>query len=211
MLFNSSLQNCYVPESWKIANVCAIYKKGGRSLPSNYRPVSLLSTIEKVFERIVFKHVFNFLKRTNFFTPFQSGFLPVDSTVNQLVSLYDTFVKALDDGLEVRVVFFDISKAFDKVWHNGLLSKLNHAGIKGNLFNWFSSYLSNRQQRVVLPGTSSDLTTISAGVPQGSILGPLLFLVFINDIVTNINSNINLFADDTSLYMVVNSPTETAS
>jgi hypothetical protein len=199
-----------MPANWKEANVCPIFKKGDPKLSTNYRPISLLNLIGKVFERLIFKHVFNFLRETEFFTPFQSGFLPNDSTVNQLTFLYNTFCKALDDGLEVRTVFFDISKAFDKVWHKGLLVKLNHAGISGNLLCWFSNYLSNRRQRVVLPGATSEWSFTNAGVPQGSILGPLLFLIFINDIVVDIGSSICLFADDTSLYIIVNDPTQSA-
>ena len=137
--------------------------------------------------------------------------MPGDSTVNQLTYLYNTFCKALDDGLEVRVVFFDISKAFDKVWHRGLLLKLKHAGIKDNLLNWFSNYLYQRHQRVVVPGVSSSQAEIKAGVPQGSILGPLLFLVYINDIVNDIEGHINLFADDTSLFVVVDTPNSAAA
>ena len=209
-LFNHSLHVKIMPQLWKCPNVCAVFKKGDPSSPSNYRPISLLNTIEKVFERIVFKHVFNHLRDTQFFTPHQSGFLPGDSTVNQLTYLYDMFCKALDNGLEVRVIFFDISKAFDKVWHRGLLLKLENAGIRGNLLLWFTNYLHQRRQCVVLPGTSSTTLPISAGVPQGSILGPLLFLVFINDIVREIQSNINLFADDTSLFLVVDNPADDA-
>jgi hypothetical protein len=200
-----------MPPCWKIANVCAVFKKGDPALPSNYRPISLLNTIEKVFERIIFKHIFNFFRDTNFFSPCQSGFLPGDSTVNQLTFLYNTFCKALDNGLEVRVIFFDISKAFDKVWHRGLIYKLEQAGIKGKLLDWISNYLNSRLQRVVLPGVESELSNIAAGVPQGSILGPLLFLVYINDIVSDIGSDINLFADDTSLYLVVNCPRDAAN
>ena len=199
-----------VPSEWKHSNVCAIFKKGDPSDPSNYRPISLLNTMEKVFERIIFKHVFNFLRDSQFFTPSQSGFMPGDSTVNQLTYLYNNFCRALDDGLEIRVIFFDISKAFDKVWHRGLLLKLEQAGIQGNLLSWFSNYLQNRRQRVVVPGASSSLSEIKAGVPQGSILGPLLFLVYINDIVNDIDSQINLFADDTSLSIIVDSPERAA-
>jgi hypothetical protein len=209
-LFNYSLMTCCVPSSWKHANVCAVFKKGDPSFPNNYRPISLLNIIEKVFERIIFKSIFNFYRETGFFTPFQSGFLPGDSTVNQLTFLYNSFCKALDNGLEVRVVFFDISKAFDKVWHRGLIFKLEKSGIRGNILKWFTNYLSDRSQKVVIPGTNSDDSLIFAGVPQGSILGPLLFLVYINDIVTEIGSVINLFADDTSLYMIVNNPNDTA-
>ena len=169
-IYNQSLNTSIFPSSWKISNVCPILKSGDSAIASNYRPVSLLNTMEKVFERIVLKNVFYYLKVTNFFTPSQSAFLPGDSTVNQVVFLYNKICKALDEGLEIRVIFFDISKAFDKVWHEGLLYKLFKAGIGGKLLSWFSNYLSNRYQRVVLPGAVSDFSSINAGVPQGSIL-----------------------------------------
>ena len=175
-LFNQSLQIGEIPIIWKEANVCSIFKSGDASLVSNYRPISLLSAIEKVFEKNVFKHVFNFFQRNNVITSLQSGFVPGDSTVNQLVYLYNFFCQSIDSGKEVRAIFCDISKAFDRVWHRGLLIKLEAAGITDNLLSWFNNYLSNRKQRVVLPGASSDWVSIKAGVPQGSILGPLLFL-----------------------------------
>ena len=181
------------------------------SLLTNYRPISLLNSEAKVLERLVFKYFFNHLRDNNLLTSLQSGFIPGDSTVNQLTFLYNTFCKALDSGKEVRAVFCDISKAFDRVWHAGLLHKLRVAGVTGEVLAWFKSYLINRKQRVVLPGAVSDWTSICAGVPQGSILGPLLFLLYINDIVTDIGSNIRLFADDTSLYIVVDNPVEAAN
>jgi hypothetical protein len=110
-----------------------------------------LNTTEKVFERLVFKHIFNFLKVYNFLSTAQSGFIPGDSTVNQLAFIYDTICRSLDNGLEIRVIFFNISKAFDKVWHKGLLSKLKHTGISGSLLSWFNSYLTDRKQSVILP------------------------------------------------------------
>ena len=140
----------------------------------------------------------------------QSGFIPGDSTVNQLTFLYNTFCQALDPGKEVRAVFYDISKAFDRVWHSGLLYKLQAAGVTGDALKLFRSYLSDRKQRTVLPSTVSEWTFIRAGVPQGSILGPLLFLAYINDIVRDINSNIRLFADDTSLFIIVDNPVTAA-
>ncbi len=126
--------------------------------------------------------------------------------MNQLIYIYNDICKALDEGKEVRAVFCDISKAFDRVWHRGLLYKLSSAGIHGPLLNWFSSYLSQRRQRVVYCNSSSSWSSVNAGVPQGSILGPLLFLIYINDIVDEIQSNIRLFADDTSLYIIVDTP-----
>ena len=199
-----------VPSLWKLANVTPIHKKNDPSDFSNYRPISLLSTIGKSLEKIIHKHVFNFLRANSVLTNLQSGFIPADSTVNQLVDIYNTFCKALDEGKEVRAIFCDVSKAFDRVWHKGLLFKLKSGGITDSLLDWFEDYLSNRKQRVVLPGATSRWTNIKAGVPQGSILGPLLFLVYINDIVDEINSNIRLFADDTSLYIIVENPIEAA-
>jgi intein/homing endonuclease len=115
----------------------------------------------------------------------------------------------IDSGKEIRVVFCDISKAFDRVWHKGLLFKLKQSVISGNLFNWFKNYLSGRSQRVVINGSNSDWLSINAGVPQWFILDPLLFIIFINDIVHGIDAQIKLFADDTSLYLVVDDPIET--
>ncbi|MEW8191406.1 MAG: reverse transcriptase family protein [Candidatus Thiodiazotropha endolucinida] len=209
-LFNQSLRMGIVPSSYKEANVCPVPKTGDLSLVSNYRPISLLNSEDKVLERLVFKHLFNHLRDNNLLSSLQSGFLPGDSTVNQLTYLYNTFCQALDSGKEVRAVFCDISKAFDRVWHAGLLAKLKAAGVSGNIHAWFADYLSDRKQRVVLPGAVSDWTYIRAGVPQGSILGPLLFLLYINDIVNDIGSNIRLFADDTSLFIIVDDPVTAA-
>ena len=209
-LFNQSLGTGYVPRSYKEANVSLVPKKGDLSIVSNHRPISLLNSEDKVIERLVFKHLYNHLRDNNILSSLQSGFIPGDSTVNQLTYLYNVFCQALDEGKEVRAVFCDISKAFDRVWHSGLLLKLQAAGVTGKVLAWFKSYLSERRQRVVIPGGTSDWKSIHAGVPQGSILGPLLFLVYINDIVVDIGSNIRLFADDTSLYIIVDDPVTAA-
>ena len=202
-IYNTSLCEGILPQSWKDAHVCAVFKKGDPSCVSNYRPISLLSNLDKVLERLVFKHMFNHLRDINFLSSFQSGFIPGDSAVNQLTFIYNSFCKALDGGKEIRAIFFDISKAFDRVWHAGLLVKLKAAGIPARLSLWLGNYLDGRRQCVVTPGAKSTWLPIKAGVPQGSILGPLLFLIYINDIVTDIHSNIRLFADDTSLYLIV--------
>ena len=204
--FNKLICNSYFPSQWKLANVTPIYKKSDPSKPQNYRPISLLSCLGKIMERCIHKYLYNFLIQNNILTSSQSGFMKGDSTVNQLVFIYNDICKALDDGKEVRAVFCDISKAFDRVWHRGLLFKLSASGIRGQLLKWFSSYLSDRKQRVILSNTFSNWASINAGVPQGSILGPLLFLVYINDIVNDIGSTIKLFADDTSLYIIVDDP-----
>ena len=183
-----------------------MHKGGEPSEISNYRPISLLSNMDKAFERLIFKYVYNHFLENNILTSFQSGFRRGVSTVNQLSYLYNTFCQALDAGKEVRAIFCDISKAFDRVWHAGLIHKLKFAGISGNLLSWFTNYLTGRKQRVVMSGVQSAWNFITAGVPQGSILGPLLFLLFINDIVHDIGSSIRLFADDTSLYIISEDP-----
>ena len=140
----------------------------------------------------------------------QSGFQPGDSCTNQLLSLVHDIHKAFDDSLEVRSIYLDMSKAFDKVWHEGLLFKLKQNGVEGKLLNLFQNYLTNRKQRVVLNGMESNWGEIKAGVPQGSVLGPLLFLVYINDLEKGIKSDVKFFADDTSLFSIVKNPVVSA-
>ena len=200
-LIKLSLRTGEVPKKWKEANVIPLHKKGARDQINNYRPVSLLPAASKILERVIFKKVYNYLNENNLLSRNQSGFRPNDSTVNQLSFMYHEFCKALDEKKELRIIFCDISKAFDKVWHHGLLYKLKKNGITGDLLAWFQSYLVGRKQRVVLRGHSSSWGNIQAGVPQGSVLGPLLFLVYINDITDVVNCNLKMFADDTCLYV----------
>ncbi|MCG8092513.1 MAG: hypothetical protein JAZ17_02615 [Candidatus Thiodiazotropha endolucinida] len=211
VVFNRSLRQGYFPSCWKDGYLTPIHKKDDKSSPTNYRPISLLDPVGKVMERCVHKHLFNYIQENQILTPFQSGFVPGDSTTFQLLHTYHAFCEAVDSGKEVRAVFCDISKAFDRVWHRGLLYKLSRTGCSDHVIKWFSSYLSNRRQCVILSGTTSQWASVYAGVPQGSILGPLLFLVYINDIVKNINSSIRLFADDTSLYITVENPQTAAN
>jgi hypothetical protein len=202
-LFNRSFDLAQVPKKWKESNICPIHKKDDRSIVSNYRPIALLSCVGKIQERIVFIHLYHYLKINHLLTWKNSGFKELDSAINQLISITDNIHNALEAGKEVCMVFLDVSKAFDRVWHQGLLHKLTCLGIEGPLLNWIRNYLADRKIRVVINGQTTDWINTNAGVPQGSILGPLLFLVFINDIVNNIESNIHLFADDTSLMDII--------
>ena len=147
--------------------------------------------------------MFKFFIENELISPNQSGFKPGDSCINQLLAITHEIYKSFDDGFEVRGVFLDISKAFDKVWHEGLIFKLKQNGISGNLLNLLCDFLRNRKQRVLLNGQVSDWSDVRAGAPQGSILGPLLFLIYINDLSEGLSSNTKLFADDKSLFSVI--------
>lgn len=158
-----------------MANVVPIFKKGNPQLKVNYRPVSLLPCLSKICEVIVVRP-YNFSLEIGFLYKLQSGFPPGDSTVNQLLYCVHQIYCALEAGKEVRTVFLDINKAFDRVWHTGLLKKLEAIGIRNPLLQWFESYLKNRTQRVVMKGQSSEWQNIGSGVPQGSVLGLCCFL-----------------------------------
>ena len=172
-------------------------KEESKQIVKNYRLISILSLFAKIFERILFSNMYNHPISNNLLTKNQSGFRPGDSVTNQLIFLADKMHSSLDINLEVRSVFLDMSKAFDKVWHEGLLFKLR---INGKLINLLKSYLSNWKQRVLINGSESDWGQIESGVPQVSVLGPLLFLIYINDLDIGIKSHIKFFADDTSLF-----------
>lgn len=199
ILFNRSLRESIYPSAWKIANVMPLFKKGEKDIPSNYRPISLISCIGKVMERVIFKHIYNYLHENNLIYKNQSGFLPGHSTVYQLIDIYNQICKAFDEKKSTCMVFCDIFKAFDRVWHKGLIFKLKQYGISGNLLNWLSHYLTNRNQKVFIGSSYSSTKFLNAGVPQGSVLGPLLFLIYVNDIAEPLLSSTRLFADDSSL------------
>lgn len=205
-LFNMSFQKGQFPNSWKLANVVPIYKKDDRQSVNNYRPVSLLCTMSKVLERVVHSRLYSYCKTNNLLTDKNSGFKDSDSTVNQLLFITHKITQALDNREDASLVFLDISKAFDKVWHRGLLFKLRQLGLSDIILDWFSSYLDSRVQQVVVDGETSQSANIFAGVPQGSILGPLLFLIYINDLVENLLCNVFLYADDTFLLDIFSDP-----
>ena len=190
------------PSEWKKGNIVPVHKKSDKQNIKNYRPVSLLPICGKIFERLIFNEMFKFFTSNNLISPNQSGFKPGDSCINQLSITHEIY-KSFDDGLEVRGVFLDISKAFDKVWHEGLIFKLKQNGVSGDLLHILSDFLSNSKQKVVFNGQSSSWTNVHAIVLQGSILGSLLLSVYIHDLADDLSSNIKLFADDTSLFSVV--------
>ena len=155
--------------------------------------------------------MFEFFSENELISHNQLGYKPGNLCINQLLCITHDIYQSLDDGLETRAVFLDISKAFDKVWHEGLLFKLKQNGISGNLLNVITDFLYQRKQRVVLNGQHSSWTNVQAGVPQGSILGPLFFLIYINDLSDGLTSNPKLFADGTSLFSVVQNINSTAN
>ena len=205
LIYEKCLATGKFPEIWKKANVLPVHKKESRQVKNTYRPISLLPICGQIFEKLIFDCIYEHLTDNQLITPNQSGFRPGDSTINQLLYITHSIHTAFEEypSRETRAVFQDISKAFDKVWHEGLIFKLKSNGISGPLLVLIDSYLSNRKQLVVLNGKSSNWSPISAGVPQGSVLGPLFFLVYINDLVENVSSDAKLFADDTSLFTVV--------
>ena len=184
-------------------------KKNDKQLLNNYGPISLLPMFGKIFEKIIFNRIYDFLLKEELLNPNQSGFRPSDSCINQLLAITHEIFEAFDCNppLEVRSVFLDMSKAFDKVWHEGLLYKLKSMGISGEFYDLLENYLSGRLQRVILNGQTS-WRSILAGVPQGSILGSLLFLIHIKDLPDKSKSNTILFADNTSLSPIVKNENE---
>ena len=167
----------------------------------NYRPVSLLPSISKVFEKMVFNQLYKYFEDDKLFYPSQYGFREGHSTEMAALELTDRILQVIDSKYISLAIFMDLSKAFDTLDHTILLNESNHYGIGGNELNCFSSYLSNRQQYVEICGVSSNLLTSQTGVPQGSIVGPILFLIYMNDIPqANPHFNFILYADDTTLF-----------
>ena len=177
---------------------------GERSTAKIYQPVSLLSVVSKVAEKLVNNRIVDHLEKCNLFSDFQYSFRFSQSTADLLTVVSDRIARVFNRSGATRAVALDISKAFDRVWHAGLLHKLKSYGISGQIFGLISSFLSNRQFWVVLDGKSSQEYPVNAGVPQGSILGPTLFLLHINDFPDDIICNIAIFADDTTLYSKCN-------
>ena len=205
ILFRNCLERESFRKEWKKANIVPFHQKHGKQLIKNYRPVSLLLICSKISKKVIFNSLFKYLDDNNLFNSNQSSFWPGDFCVPQLLSITHDINKAFDTNpsLDVRAVFLDLLKAFDRVWHDGLMYILKTLGICENYYGLINSFLNNRHQRVVLNDQLSKWSHIKAGAPQGSILGPLLFLVYINDLPEGLKTSAKLFTDDASLFSVV--------
>ena len=211
IIFSKSLTEGALPREWKHANVKPIHKKGSKRMPSNYRPVSLTSICCKVNERILRDSMVNHLEANKLLSKHQHGFRSGRSCITQLLEVIEIWTDLIDKGIPYDCIYLDFAKAFDKVPHKRLCSKLKAFGIRGNLLKWLSNFLTNRTQSVVINNISSGSSSVTSGIPQGSVLGPLLFLLYIDDITDGINSVIKIFADDTKVFRALNSPTDSPS
>jgi hypothetical protein len=208
LIFRRSIQHGEVPDDWKQANVTPIFKKGAKSDPGNYRPVSLTSVCCKILESVIRDAMMSHLLENNLLKQSQHGFMPRKSCCTNLLEFFEAATSAVDKGKPFDVVFLDFAKAFDKVPRERLLEKLRAHGVRGRLLTWIRAWLTGRRQRVVLNGESSDWEEVLSGVPQGSVLGPPLFTVFIDDIdlVVELIDILRKFADDTKLGNTASSP-----
>ena len=212
-------KECYItnqyegilPSQWLEASITAIHKKGANSNVGNYRPVSLTSVICKIIESIIRDSILEYMVRNNLFSNDQHGFVPSRDCMTNLLLTIETLTTIIEDGGSVDTIYTDFAKTFDSVPHKRLLSKVNALGIKGTILQWINSFLSNRRQRVVVEGKSSSLENVNSGIPQGTVLGPILFVIFVNDLTGDLTSMTKLFADDTKVYREVNNCEDASS
>lgn len=208
MLYQACIKQGKVPQDWKNAHVCPLFKKGDRLSAANYRPISLTCILCKVCEHIVHSSIMNHLEPLNILSDANHGFRKKRSTVSQLIILVNDLATILDGKGQADLALLDFSKAFDKVAHRRLLAKLEFYGVRNSTLEWIKNFLIGRTQEVVVEGVHSRALPVDSGVPQGTVLGPLLFLIYINDITDGIKSSIRLFADDCVVYREINSATD---
>ena len=200
---NKSLSEGTVPHIWKLAHITPMYKKGSKSDCGNYRPVSLTSVVCKVLETIIREHLLCYLTENSLLSNCQHGFINGRSCATQLMHCLDIWTKAIDEGLCLDAIYLDFAKAFDSVAHERLLIKLREYGIKDNILDWCRSFLTGRKQRVVLNGAESNWYDVLSGVPQGSVLGPIFFVLFVNDMPSIVHNFVALFADDAKVFTTI--------
>ena len=201
ILYNTSIEQGKLPSEWKSANVTPLHKKGSRKKIQNYRPISLTCVLCKVLESLIRDKIVAYMDENELWYEDQHGFLKGRSCMTQLLQVLEDWTRSMDNGTPVTTVFMDFAKAFDTVPHMKLLKKLEKYLIDAKVIQWVARFLSNRTQRVTIGGASSTEKNVTSGVPQGSVLGPVLFLLYINDLPDNIVSAVKLFADDTKIYL----------
>nr|VZI51749.1 unnamed protein product [Spirometra erinaceieuropaei] len=203
MLFQASFEAGYLPSDWKSARITPIYEGGSKVLANNYRPISLTSICCKIMEKIVKREIMHFLEEHNLLCDAQHGFRRGRSCVTNLLYCLDRWTRAVDGSNAVHAVYVDFKKAFDSVPHQRLLYKLNRTGLRGNLLRWIQSFLIDRSQIVHVGDRQSAEVAVESGVPQGSVLGPTLFIIYVNDCVSELNCDVAMFADDVKLWSVI--------
>jgi hypothetical protein len=205
ILFVKIISSSLMPNDFKTANVVPIYKSGDKHCAENYRPISLTCIVSRIFEHILYSSIFSHLQTNNVIIPNQHGFRQGLSCETQLISIFHDLALSMDNRDETDIIFLDFKKAFDRVPHCHLIAKLRALKIDANVLAVVESFLRDRSQRVIVDGCLSESVPVPSGVPQGSVIGPLLFTVFINDIVVNTSSQVRLFADDCAIYRVIKS------
>ena len=208
MLLQKSLDSGELPPSWKEGHITPIHKKGSKRSAANFRPISLTSIFSKIMETQIRDCIVDHMMANDMFADEQHGFVPGRSCITQLLVVLEKWTATIEEGTSIDAIYLDFKKAFDSVPHERLLIKLAAYGVQGNLLNWIRQFLSGRKQRVVINGQKSTWANVTSGIPQGSVLGPVLFVIFINDLPSVIQSIARIFADDTKMFRSLKTPAD---